>query len=241
MSEMTQTSIPFHIAEVTVLGCGDGPGWWEAVASYNSPPAARSSHSMNVETGGARDRVWMFGGVTTSGFRNDLWFFDLKQLKWEQPTIIGDVRPTERESHCSVLHKTSAGTVRLFVFGGETATSAGAVYLGDTWVVDFSDVQSNGLSWTEFNVSQSTSFPEARATHVCELYNNKMIAYGGYSATSYFNDFWTLDLEVTKTLIIHVMSRPLHYSELAQPPSSAQLKTSVCSIYIHCAAAELAA
>lgn len=57
----------------------------------------------------------LFGGVTSNGeFKNDLWIFNILQLKWEKINPKGDI-PCPRELHSAVLWKK-----HLIIFGGLT-------------------------------------------------------------------------------------------------------------------------
>src|SRR5262249_7894720 len=107
--------------------------------------------------------------------------WDWDGATWTHHTVTG---PSARFGHAMA---TLNGTAVLF--GGQICLSAcntnHAVYnaYGDTWEWD-------GAAWTQRNVSG----PQARAYHGMATLNNKVVLFGGQTATqTFFGDTWEWD------------------------------------------------
>jgi hypothetical protein len=88
----------------------DGANWSEIDAGGG--PAARNLYSMAYEIGSMR--VILFGGATSDGATNDVWFLNTLDDKWAQQFPEGEA-PSQRSGHDSVWIPQSRS---LFVFGG---------------------------------------------------------------------------------------------------------------------------
>jgi len=93
-----------------------------------------------------KERIYIFGGVTRNYIPlDDLWVFDVSDLKWEHP-ISKALPPYPRMMHTAVAIRD-----QLMVFGG----MANNIPLEDTWVYHIKD-----KTWNE--EYPHTAFPFAR-------------------------------------------------------------------------------
>lgn len=86
-------------------------------------PAPRNLYSMAYDTRSAR--LILFGGATSDGSANDLWFLDTTEDEWSQQSPDGEAPPA-RSGHDAVWLAESRS---LFVFGGRGASGD----LDDLW------------------------------------------------------------------------------------------------------------
>lgn len=108
---------------------------WRTISQRNSGPSARNNHGM-VAVG---YQVFVFGGETSTGPSNDLWYINGFTSKWTK--IETALTPSVRTHHILV----SNGT-HLIMFGGKS----GSTLLKDLWVFDL-----RANTWTEVPVSYS--------------------------------------------------------------------------------------
>jgi len=143
---------------------------WQEIKPVTKPPA-RSGHSL-VSLNGA---LYVFGGDGASSGQgatrggallNDLWRFDVEQMKWEE-MIPQNVPPMERHSHAATV-----ANGKMFVLFG---TGSGTVF-SDIWSYD--PVPN---TWKQEPSTGTT--PGPRYLHTATLLDNGLIAvFGGLSA-----------------------------------------------------------
>eukprot|EP00760_Papus_ankaliazontas_P003203 PhM_4_TR11494/c0_g1_i1/m.39575 len=143
---------------------------WQAIVA--TPIDAVKNHTAEV----FRDKVYIFGGVTTNGRTNRVNVFDLDALKWLAPQSYNtqlsleesartDV-PTARSGHTSVQHGAS-----MVVFGGRMSKT---LYCNDVYRYNF-----DSKLWSR--VYCGGTIPAPRAGHSSTVYKSSMIVFGGYN------------------------------------------------------------
>ncbi len=155
-----------------------GPAWSE-LAPAGTPPSARFNHSTIYDP--VRDRMLVFGGYDGSP-RNDVWALSLAgSPAWNELAPAGTPTPA-REDHSAIYDPVRD---RMVVFGGYAGGYSDAV-----WVLSF---VGNG-AWSELTPVGTP--PPARGFHtaIFDPVRDRMLVFGGNSASGYHNDVWALSL-----------------------------------------------
>lgn len=145
------------------------------------PPSPRGGHSATL-TGAS---LVIFGGHFYEGkqagftYLNDTHVLDVNSSRWFKPKISG-TPPPPRYAHTAVL----AGA-RIIVFGGKGPKST--VYR-DLHALD-------PITMTWYQGPEGGGAPVARFDHSANLVGGtKMVIFGGWNGTDFFNDVHILDL-----------------------------------------------
>ena len=181
--------------DVWVLSNANGLGgtsvWTNTVAqgAAGSPPP-RSIHTAVYDA--ASNRMMVFGGLGSSIY-NDVWVLSNANglggtSVWTNTVAQGAAgSPIGRYAHTSVY---DASGNRMIVFGGSDDTT----YYNDVWVLS----NANGLGGTSVwanTVAQGAGMSSPwRGGHsaVYDAASNRMVMFGGYNGTTYYNDVWVL-------------------------------------------------
>ena len=111
---------------------------------------------------------------------NDTYVLDVNSSRWIKPKISG-TPPPSRYGHSSVL----AGS-RIIIFGGKGPLNV----LRDLHALD-------PVTMTWYQGPEGGGAPSARFDHSANLVGGtKMIVFGGWNGTDFFNDVYALDLEI---------------------------------------------
>ncbi|KAI2638487.1 galactose oxidase [Xylaria nigripes] len=144
-------------------------------------------------------RLVLFGGGDGPGYYNDVYVLDTMSFRWYKPRIVGDQAPSVRGAHTACLYKNG-----IYIFGGGDGNRP----LNDIWRLDVSDM--NKMSWRLIcgpdlglsggsgdneSVGGGMPKPKARGYHTANMIGNKLIIYGGSTATERFNDVWVYDVD----------------------------------------------
>lgn len=146
---------------------------WALAASTG--PTAREGVALAWDPGLLTGRLVLHGGVGNGGNRNDTLSWDGSAWTLLAPTT----SPSGRVFH-DMAYSPALG--KLLLYGGATGGSAGATYLGDTWVFD-------RTTWTQL-VPVTT--PGLRNGHSMEWdpSRNRVTLIGGWNGSSVFTDQW---------------------------------------------------
>jgi hypothetical protein len=182
--------------DVWVLTNADGtggPSTWTQLSPTGTPPSARGTHSAVYDA--ANNRMMVFAGDPSIGFCsgavNDVWVLTNADgtgavaSTWAQLSPTGGP-PNLRQSPQAVY---DSATNRMMVFGG--MTNACGSFSNDVWVLENANGLGGAPIWTQlFPVSG----PAPRASHsaVYDSANNRMVVFGGGTATGSVNDVWVL-------------------------------------------------
>lgn len=126
------TSVDNHLAVVSGAGAvrhaGVGDVWlldteimlWRELATKRSPLVDADGKPMSI-TGaccaGTPGRLYLFGGLTPTGYNTKLWCLDMASLEWNEIPQAGDVPPPRaRMAHA----QEPRSEARVAVFGGTT-------------------------------------------------------------------------------------------------------------------------
>jgi host cell factor len=111
---------------------------------------------------------------------NDTYILDINANRWLKPKVSG-TPPAARYNHSAVL----AGS-RIIIFGGKGEKTA--IYR-DLHALD-------PVTMTWYQGPEGSGSPTARFGHSATLFaGSKMIIFGGWNTTEYYNDLYVLDLE----------------------------------------------
>ena len=149
--------------------------WFE----YGMP--ARSYHTAVCDS--LRDRMIVFGGQGSSGFFNDVWVVSLSGTSGWFRLVPSGAPPSARAYHTAIFDRPRD---RMLVFGGMGASGV----LGDVWELTFAGTP----AWHQ--LSPSGTPPGARRGHcaIVDLLRDRMVVFGGSTATGVTNDVWALSL-----------------------------------------------
>lgn len=128
------------------------------------PIATPRSGAVIAEYNGS---FYIYGGEEYSGFRKDLWRYNIASEEFEILTS------NDLKAYATM---TAAGE-NLFVFGGYNNDGSDIFY--DT----LKYFNTSSSSWSDV-LNTEGSAPEGRCNHTAVYYNNKIYYYGGYNSTS---------------------------------------------------------
>lgn len=178
-------------------------------ASTNDPGARTSSATWTIN-----DKLYLFGGINSNGFFNDLWVYDTNTSNW---TWLSGSSLLNQTGNYGVKGVSSPNNVpgarflsmtwvynnKLYLFGGN---GNGPGYFNDLWEYDLS---TNNWTWLKgsnltnqtgvygaIGVSSTSNVPGARRAGGAWVYNDKFYLFGGnyYNSTTYrYNDLWEYD------------------------------------------------
>lgn len=113
--------------------------------------------------------MYIFGGLGSNGYKNDLYIYDIHLKKWSKPNFTGD-KPSSRHLHTALIYNE-----KMFIFGGKNDT-----YLNDIFEYDF---ELN--HWSK--IEESGDVPQKRYGHTAVQIFGTMLISGGYGDQSYLN------------------------------------------------------
>lgn len=148
--------------------------------------AGRFSHSA-VRHGNS---MYIFGGGSSSDTTfNDLWRFDLSEMRWERPLSMGTY-PSPKGSASMVSWRE-----QLVLFGGWRYPSLHPPY--QQWCL-FDELHYYDLVTNRWSVALTMTSPPPLAGHSATVHGDIMIIFGGYQiidgVNSNSNETWCLDL-----------------------------------------------
>ncbi len=166
---------------------------WAHLLPTGAPPPARERHAAAFNP--ASGRMIVFGGLSDTGPRNDVWVLSNADAQagnpgWTQLSPTGGP-PSAREGHSAVYD--AAGN-RLIVFGGDDASGTPAAN-AEVWVLSGADGTAGTPVWTQ--LSPGGTPPAARTGHgaAYDAAANRMIVFGGDDGPpcgTGLNDVWVL-------------------------------------------------
>lgn len=180
----------------------------------NSPAtpviAGRFSHSA-IRHGNS---MYIFGGGSSSDTTfNDLWRFDLSEMRWERPLSMGSY-PSPKGSASMVSWKD-----QLVLFGGWRYPSLHPPY--QPWCL-FDELHFYDLFTNRWSVIMTMSRPPPIAGHSASVHGDIMVIFGGYQildgVNSNSNETWCFDLKE------HRWWQPLFVGNLRPPARYGQFQ-----------------
>jgi hypothetical protein len=161
-------------------------------------PAGRYGSDMAHIPG--TDKVLLFGGWAFSGVQSDTWIYDASDNKWTllQPSN----KPSQRGDHKMAYVSTDDKVV---LFGGRISSAN-----DETWVFDYSN-----KTWQETTPlnPNATNNPELRFDfEMASIWDtDKVILFGGYFGTKYYDSLWIYDVSDAKWSKINPLGiKPSH-------------------------------
>ncbi|CAL6379109.1 unnamed protein product [Bathycoccus prasinos] len=163
-------------------------------------------------------KVILFGGQSTSGFHNDVFFLDMNERKnpthaFEKLHVSGEPPLPRCSGSIQTLrvfgNKPGLGREVIALFGGSQGYITG--FQDDLLVLAPSDKKSNedismalerksSLTWYEPTIIEKNPVhgrPAPRWGHATFARNGKLLVFGGSNTNACFNDFWECTLEST--------------------------------------------
>lgn len=170
--------------------------------------AGRFSHSA-VRHGNS---MYVFGGGSSSDTTfNDLWRFDLSEMRWDRPLSMGSY-PSPKGSASMV----SWGE-KLVLFGGWRYPSLHPPY--QPWCL-FDELHYYDLKSNRWSAAWSLTSPPPLAGHSASVHGDMMVIFGGYQiidgVNSNSNETWCLDLNELrwwKPSFIGTVKPPARYGQ----------------------------
>lgn len=152
--------------------------------------AGRFSHSAVMH----ENSMYVFGGGSSSDTTfNDLWRFDLSDMRWERPLSMGSY-PSPKGSASMVYWNQ-----QLVLFGGWRYPSLHPPY--QPWCL-FDELHYYDLAAHRWTVRTSFPSPPPMAGHSASVHRNRMVVFGGYQiaegVNNNSNETWCLDLHEFK-------------------------------------------
>jgi hypothetical protein len=133
----------------------------------------------------ATNALVLFGGWNGERLFNDVWFMDTSagEETWLRVRPEG-APPPARAYHSAII---DTANHRLVIYGGRTRLAPRA----DVWALDLDD---EPLTWRE--LLPAGSAPPARQMHtaIYDVYNHRMVVFGGQGSNGLLGDLWSLGL-----------------------------------------------
>ncbi len=173
------------LGDVRALTLGANPAW-SPLAPSGASPGTRRYHAMVYDP--VRDRALVFGGISGSTRKNDVWALSLgASPAWTALTPAG-TPPSARSGACAVYDPVLD---RLLVFGGSDASG----YLSDVWALSLSGTP----TWTLLAPAGTPPPIRVYAGAVFDAATDAMIVFGGLGENAAEPGAWTLSLSGTPT------------------------------------------
>jgi hypothetical protein len=139
-------------------------------------PTERNSHTMNYHD----KKLYIFGGGSNEGLLNDLWSFNLTDLKWSKIDVKGSSIPP-REMHGSIIYINKQNENFLYIFGGRLYEE-----------IDNKIYKIN--LFTDNSCEVITELPSRLCSFSSCVYKHFLIIYGGTDGVSFMNDIIIMNL-----------------------------------------------
>ena len=163
-----------------------GSSAWTSVGASGAPPAVRAGAPWVLDV--PRNRLFLFGGLTDAGDRDDLWTLDISGSTQWQAQLPSSAPGASRYSHPAVIDWVGR---RMLIIGGFNGS-----FLDDIRAFDLDGFP----HWT--TLAPLGTRPSARHSHSAtyDLARNRIVVIGGLgsSAGSAGNDVWALSLGATQ-------------------------------------------
>ena len=167
---------------------------WMLVKLRGSNPLPRWGHTMSLFD---NTQLLVFGGFRNENMRlNDLWIFDVIKWSWSQPNkehnkeaIIPNAMSMNSWPNCPSPRGGHSATVigdNIYIFGGYGGYGYSRRDLDDIYCLDT-------LNWQWNKVAAKGTPPEKRSGHSACAIERKIYVFGGWSASTQFNDLYLLD------------------------------------------------
>ena len=164
--------------DVWMLSLSATPAWSQPPV-FSLRPSARSGHTAVYDP--VRQRMIVFGGNDGS-LRNDVWALSLSgTLEWKSIEPSG-TPPSARQNHTAIYDPSGD---RMLVFGGNDG-----VQRNDVWALTLSA----SPTWTLLTAAGAPPSAREGASAIYDLPRERMLVFGGLSATTHQNDTWSLSL-----------------------------------------------
>ena len=163
------------------LSLAPTPAWRQPSGLISNPPT-RSGATLVYDAAG--DAMYLFGGTSSSSFRNDTWQLNLATPAWSAFSNTGT--PNARSGHTAILDPV---TRRMIVFGGTDSNGP----LDEVWSLALA----TGV-WTQWFPSGTGPTARSDARSVYDAARRRMLIFGGSDAVSTpfeRNDVWALSLD----------------------------------------------
>ncbi|MBN1322110.1 MAG: hypothetical protein JXA87_14860 [Thermoleophilia bacterium] len=164
---------------------------WSELSPSGALPPARSSHAMTCDP--VNGRLILFGGNGDEWtLFGDTWAYDLAANTWAELEP-ADPLPSARIWHTMIY---DPGSGKVVMFGGMTGEVVGVMpnvpfgdeSLNDTWTYD-----PVANTWTELEPGGAVPAARGFQAMVYDPSTQKIILFGGGTATALFNDTWAYD------------------------------------------------
>ena len=160
-----------------------GEPTWTRLFPTGTLPAGRENAAAVYDS--RRERMIVFGGSTSSGYKNDVWVLTLAAgtPAWTQVTVAG-TPPTARSGAVAIYDRARD---RVVLFGGFDASFNRR---NDVWALSLAGTP----TWSP--LTPAGSVPEARhtASAIYDVVRDRMILYAGFGESPFYykDDVWEL-------------------------------------------------
>ena len=182
-SDLALTS-DLQLNQITDVGQWDSP-----VIASGTWPEPREGQSLADQPDpdpqvDQSDPCYLFGGLATSGLRNDAWQLKpsdtdtQESYSFTQVVVSGPLFPTPRWHHAAVVARNPGDLPHspMYVHGGEGPIGTTK---GDLWKLEWS---APNWVWSPINPTGSAPSPRSGHAAVWDQSNNRMILFGGADA-----------------------------------------------------------
>jgi len=172
--------------DVRVLYMTGSTFTWTQLNPTGTPPSGRYAHRAIYDPD--NQRMIVFGGYDTVGYKGDLWALSLtSSVGWQQITPSPPC-PSARANHVTVYDPIRK---RMILFGGWDGTSP---YFNDLWALSLT----SSVSWAQ--LSPSGTIPQGRNSHTAiydQLYDRIIVFGGNIAGVGATNETWALNFSTS--------------------------------------------
>ena len=155
-----------------------------------TPDTGLSAHASVYDP--ATNLMIVFGGIdygAEATVTNAVLLYNPAAASWTTEIASGAAgAPMARADHSAVF---DAANNRMIVFGGYEFSPGTESFFNDVWVLSNANGQGTAV-WTRLNPSGTPPAPRSDHTAVYDATNNRMVVFGGNTATQVFSDVWVL-------------------------------------------------
>ncbi|HLF19409.1 MAG TPA: kelch repeat-containing protein, partial [Bacteroidota bacterium] len=155
---------------------------WTQLPTTNNPSPRRNASAVYDPV---QHRMVVFGGVDSTGNKNDVWSLNLSTMAWHMITPSSGNIPPVRFSHNAMI---DTGFNRMLLWSGQ-----GSGLYNDVWAFNFSDSSWIQL-WANGNVS-GAPLTRYGTGAVYDAAKSRLINYAGFTSSGRFQDTWYFETD----------------------------------------------
>lgn len=196
MSRTTARAVPTFaaIAFAAIISDAAAQSWTELTPASGPAPAARRNASAILDP--VNNRMVVFGGFAT-GFRNDIWAFDLDTNTWEDLTPASGPAPAIRLFPASVYDPDNH---QMIMWSGQGP----GVFYNDVWAFDL-----NTNTWSQYAPAGGPPNIRYGVGYTWDPQARELVTFAGFTNLGRFHDVWRFNNQDVTWTDVSPVTNPL--------------------------------